>query len=74
MNLVKTVHYIMFCGMWAFLCSPVHFGSESVFLSGFGSFLAVYLPIYCSYIYELVNREVVHGDSMRHFALYLVNK
>jgi hypothetical protein len=68
------MHCIMFCAVWMKSASLVHFGLNEPIFQIFPLFLTVYFTIYYLYIYEVVNIYMEHVDSMRHFAMLLMNK
>lgn len=64
----------MFCGLWSKSSSLVHLTVKMVFSRILPLFFLTYLIIYYLYIYEEVNIYEQYADSMRQFALYIVNK
>lgn len=64
----------MFCAPGRKTCSPVHWmGFLSVFCN-FRRFFVIQFTLYCLCIYVEVKNYEAHGDSMRQFAMYQVNK
>jgi len=64
----------MFCILWLKSASLVHWTVKMAFLRLLPLFLVTYFIIYYLYIYEEVNKYEQHGNSMRQFALYVMNK
>lgn len=74
MNHRWRVQNIMFCGLWAFSCSPVHLGDFWAVLSGFLLFLLIQFILFFLLSNELVSKCEEHCCSMRQFEMELVNK
>jgi hypothetical protein len=68
------VQYIMFCSLGLKSASHVHWTVKMAFLRLYPMLLVIYFIIHCLYIYEEVNKYEQYCDSMRQFALYIVNK
>jgi hypothetical protein len=73
-NLLLMAQYIMFCSLRVKSSSLVHWTVKMAFLRLLPLFLVIYFIIHYLYIYEEVNKYEQHGDSMRQFALYVMNK
>lgn len=65
---------IMFCAAGVFSCSHPHSSSFLAIFCVFAAFLVIYFTTYYMNIYEVVSKYELHGDSMRQFAMELVNK
>ena len=70
----------MFCtkhsanGLSGEKCFTSSFWGKMAILSRFSIVLQTYFIIIYLYIYEVVNIDEQHGNSMRHFVLYAMNK
>jgi len=73
-NHLQRVQNIMFCMVWAFSCSLVHSGGFLMVFSGFGLFLVIQFIVILILSNEVVKNYEEHGDSMRQFAMELMNK